>query len=89
MTIQLSNTFAFIPAYRASRISNSLEIGRGACKNSESFDVCELADAKYKIVKCPLGGCEGAAIADNKVPKLKKNELATCRTRYKSEDSLI
>lgn len=53
VTRQLSSTFAFIPPYFSSRVSNNFASERGAGKASESLDVYELADAKYKIVKCP------------------------------------
>ena len=56
VTKQLSSTLACIPVYFASSVSNSLESGRGAGRNSDSFDVCELADAKYRMVKLPAGG---------------------------------
>ena len=41
--------------YRSSSVSNSFDNGRGAGKDSESFDVYELATAKYNIVNWPEG----------------------------------
>ncbi len=58
VTRQLSRTFVLIPPYFLSRVSNNCASGRGAGKDSESFDVYELADAKYSILKWPGGALE-------------------------------
>lgn len=53
VTKQLPRTLCTIPLYRLSRASNNFDRGKGALRVSESLDVYELAEAKYRIVNCP------------------------------------